>query len=116
MIVCQFYSPLHSNILIADSRHTSMQRYLFALLVLACSQQLWAQPIKQTLLLRNEFIHDAAPCSITNCGLQSSNVMRLRGGMDQMAAYLLCRMGGNDNPTFEDVTKVHNTNNARGTY
>ncbi|EKX37020.1 hypothetical protein GUITHDRAFT_145327 [Guillardia theta CCMP2712] len=33
--------------------------------------------------------------------------------MDQMAAYLLCRMGGNDTPTFEDVTKVLNSVNAK---
>jgi len=30
-----------------------------------------------------------------------------------MAAYLLCRMGGNDTPTFEDVTKVLNSVNAK---
>jgi hypothetical protein len=29
--------------------------------------------------------------------------LRLRGGSSQLAAYLLCRMGGNDAPSLDDV-------------
>jgi len=34
---------------------------------------------------------------------QRAGGLRLRGGSSQLAAYLLCRMGGNDAPTLDDV-------------
>jgi len=36
-------------------------------------------------------------------GHSSSASLRLRGGSSQLAAYMLCRMGGNDAPAMVDV-------------
>jgi ribosomal protein L12E/L44/L45/RPP1/RPP2 len=36
----------------------------------------------------------------------AAGTLRLRGGQAQLAAYMLCRMGGNDSPSLDDVKKT----------
>jgi len=46
----------------------------------------------------------ATPWGTAGAGLRPRPAaLRLRGGTSQLAAYLLCRMGGNDAPTLDDV-------------
>uniref|UniRef100_A0A7S0HDT0 60S acidic ribosomal protein P2 n=1 Tax=Hanusia phi TaxID=3032 RepID=A0A7S0HDT0_9CRYP len=90
-----------------------MQGSIAFILVLLCVEHSWAHLTVHTPLLQTALADGGSSRSMTQYGLPSSNVMRLRGGMDQMAAYLLCRMGGNENPSLEDVKKVLNSVEAK---
>lgn len=46
------------------------------------------------------------PWGPSGADVRPGGTLRLRGGQAQLAAYMLCRMGGNDSPSIDDVKKT----------